>query len=66
MIETGGRLLPIEVKATRRPSPSDARHLSTFLSEYPDQTAGALLLHAGETVERLGERIVAAPWWRVI
>ena len=33
------RLLPIEVKASRRVSHSDARHLLTFLDDYPTAPA---------------------------
>lgn len=50
MVDTADRLLPVEVKATGSPDPSDARHLRTFLEEYPDLTDGALLLHGGEEV----------------
>ena len=35
IVEHGGRLTPIEVKWTERPSLSDARHLLTFLGEHP-------------------------------
>jgi predicted AAA+ superfamily ATPase len=66
VIEAGATLLPIEVKATTRPSYSDARHLLTFASEYGDAVPGGLLLHTGEETFWLVERILAAPWWRVL
>jgi hypothetical protein len=65
VIEHGRTLLPIEVKATTRPTWSDARHLLTFSAEYRDQVAGALLLHGGEETLWLAEGVLAAPWWRV-
>ncbi len=66
VVEVGGRLLPIEVKATQRPSLRDIRHLRTFRAEYPEATYPGLLLHTGTTVEWLAPGILAAPWWRVL
>lgn len=66
VVETADRLLPVEVKAATSPGPSDARHLRTFLKEYPDLTDGALLLHGGEEVFWLAQGILAAPWWSVV
>jgi uncharacterized protein len=66
VVESGPLLLPIEVKATTRPSWRDARHLRTFLDEYGDAVHGALLLHGGNETVWLSERVLAAPWWRVL
>ena len=66
VIESGDRLLPIEVKATARPSARDAVHLRTFRAEYKDRCAAGLLLHDGETVDWIAEDVLAAPWWRVM
>ncbi len=66
VIEHEGRLLAIEVKATKQPTPRDARHLGVFRTEYGAEVAGCLLLHAGNTTFRMGEGIIAAPWWRVL
>jgi len=65
VIEWNGRLLPLEVKAGKSPVPRDARHLEAFLDEYPDQTPGALLLHAGNETFPLTPRVLATPWWSV-
>ena len=65
VLEAGERLLPVEVKATPRPTPKDAQGLLAFLAEYPE-APGGLLLHGGEGVFPLVGRVVAAPWWRVI
>ncbi|VCU55016.1 hypothetical protein TTHNP4_00480 (plasmid) [Thermus thermophilus] len=54
----------MEVKATSRPTPKDAQGLLAFLAEYPE-VPGRLLLHGGEEVFPLADRVVAAPWWRV-
>ena len=66
VIETSGRLVPIEVKATRRPRLRDARHLMTFRVEYRDLARPGLLLHNGDTTDWLTAGVLSAPWWKVI
>lgn len=66
VIETAGRLLPIEIKATTRPRLRDAAHLRTFRKEYGDQARAGLLLHTGSTLEWLAPDVLAAPWWQVV
>lgn len=66
VIEAQGQLLPIEVKATTKPTLADCKHLRTFQSEYGDQVRGALLLHAGDFTGWLADGILAAPWWSVV
>lgn len=65
VIEAGGRLLAVEIKATARPSHRAAKHLRSFRQEYGEGVAGCLLLHGGSETFRISEGIVAAPWWRV-
>ena len=65
VIEAPARLLPIEVKASTRAMPSDAKGLEAFLDEYPDLTDGALLLYAGKECVPLTGRVLAVPWWQV-
>ncbi|MDQ2664662.1 MAG: ATP-binding protein [Gemmatimonadota bacterium] len=66
VIETGGKLLPIEVKATARPRLSDAKPLRTFRAEYGAKARAGLLLHTGSTIEWLAPDVLAVPWWRVL
>jgi predicted AAA+ superfamily ATPase len=66
VIETNGRLLPIEVKATARPRLADAAHLRTFRAEYGKKSRAALLLHTGNTLEWLAPDVLAAPWWKIL
>ena len=66
VIEAGGRLLPIEVKSTERPRLGDARHLRAFQAEYGQPVRAGLLLHAGQAIEWLAPRVLAAPWWPVL
>ena len=66
VIETGGKLLPIEVKSTARPRIGDAAHLRTFRAEYGKKARAGLLLHTGNAIEWLASDVLAAPWWRVL
>lgn len=66
VIEVGDRLLPIEVKATKRPRLRDACHLRTFRAEYGDRARPGLLLHTGAITEWFTPGVLATPWWRVI
>lgn len=66
VVESGEKLLAIEVKATARPRIRDITGLQLFRDEYRDRFVGGLLLHAGGQVEWLADGILAAPWWRVL
>jgi hypothetical protein len=66
VVELPGRLLPIEIKASTRVRSADARHLRTFLADYPGTAAGALLLYDGDEIFWVERGILAAPWHRVI
>ena len=61
VIEHGRRVLGIEVKMTDAPGYRHAAGLVKFLGEHP-QAAGGILLHGGQQIRRLDERIVAVPW----
>jgi predicted AAA+ superfamily ATPase len=66
VIEAGGRLLPIEIKATASPRLADCTHLRSFRAEYGSQARSGLLLHTGTRIEWLTADVLAAPWWRVL
>ena len=66
VIEAGGRLMPIEVKATGRPRLGDATLLRTFRAEYGRKARPGLLLHTGSTLEWLAPDVLVVPWWRVM
>ena len=66
VVETKGKLLPIEVKATTRPRLADAVHLRTFTAEYGKKARAGLLLHTGKMLEWLAPDVLAAPWWKVL
>lgn len=66
VIEWKGKLLGVEVKATARPGYKDSRGLRAFLEEYGDDALGGVLLHNGEETFWMSERVLAAPWWKII
>lgn len=66
VVESGDRLLAVEIRTGARPAPDDARHLVAFREEYGEAVAGCLVLHGGTETWRMGEGIVATPWWRVV
>lgn len=66
VIEAGGSLLPVEVKATSRPRLGDAAHLRTFRAEYGRKARAGLLLHTGDATRWLAPDVLAVPWWRVL
>jgi len=61
-----GRLMAVEVKASPKPQWRELTGLRAFFDEYADLAIGGLVLHGGEETYRLGDRIVATPWWRVM
>ena len=66
VIETSGRLLPVEIKASARPRLADATHLRTFRAEYgkkgPCRTAAAYRQYAGMAhAGRAGRTVVEGP-----
>ncbi len=66
VIETEGKVLPIEIKATSCPRISDAANLLAFQKEYGADARAGLLLHNGTTIEWLTPKVLAVPWWKVI
>jgi len=66
VVESAGRSLPIEVKATSRPRLRDAAGLRAFRAEYGKGARAGLLLHTGSATQWLASDILATPWWRVL
>jgi predicted AAA+ superfamily ATPase len=54
--------VPIEVKWTSRPRPVDARHLETFLDEFPRRARRGLLVCQCPQRQQLTDRVTAIPW----
>ena len=66
VIDVGGRLLPIEVKASKRPRIGETKALRTFRDEYGRRCRAGLVLHTGDQIEWLAPGILSAPWWKVL
>ena len=54
--------IPIEVKWTARPRPIDARHLETFLDEFPRRARRGFLVCRCPEPQQLTKRVRAVPW----
>jgi predicted AAA+ superfamily ATPase len=61
VVESRGRVLPIEVRASSRARPEDARALEVFLDEHPRAAPVGLLLYGGKETVRVSPRVLAAP-----
>ena len=61
VVEHGRRVVGIEVKMTDAPGYRHAAGLVRFLDAHP-QAVGGILLHRGQQIRRLDDRIVAVPW----
>ena len=61
VVEHEGRVIPIEIKSTRKPTLHDAVHLQGFMKEYGAASPLGLLLHNGTEFGRIAERIWAVP-----
>lgn len=63
IVARGGRLIPIEVKWTERPTRGDGKHLRTFLDEHRRQSGRGYLVCRCPAPLALDDRITAVPWW---
>ncbi len=55
------RYVPVEVKWTKNPRTQDARHLKTFLEEYPNSSHGYVICRIPRA-QKLAENITALPF----
>lgn len=62
VIEHRGRVTPVEVKWTERPTRSDIRHLLTFLDETGPHARRGLLVCRCARPMLIDERVLALPW----
>jgi uncharacterized protein len=62
IVEHGGKLIPIEVKWTDRPTLSDARHLKAFLSEHSKNAPTGYIVCQCKRPLELAPNIRAIPW----
>ena len=59
-----GRWLPVEVKWSDAPAERDARHLQTFLSEYPKAREGVIVCRTPRRF-KIAPKITAVPWQEI-
>lgn len=63
LLERDGRLHPIEIKLTTRPTKRDASGVAQFRETYPDATiAPGLVIAPVEEPRKLAERVWVIPW----
>lgn len=62
IVARGGRLTPIEVKWTERPTLVDARHLVTFLRDHPKRARHGYVICRCPVPLALSNQVTALPW----
>lgn len=62
VLQAGEEVVPIEIKWTERPNPSDARHVETFLDLNAEKAHRGYVICRCPTRQRLSERVTALPW----
>jgi predicted AAA+ superfamily ATPase len=62
VIRAGSECIPVEIKWTERPAPSDARHVETFLDLHPQVARRGYLVCRCPRRQKLSERVTALPW----
>lgn len=61
LVEMNGKLIPIEVKWTDRPSRADARHVAAFLADHPSAREGFVICRCARP-QLLCPGVTALPW----
>ncbi|MEW6081148.1 MAG: DUF4143 domain-containing protein [Bacillota bacterium] len=62
VVETGGRLVPIEVKTTATPHPAMGSSIRTFLRDFGDKAVPGYVVHPGSVRLPLGTNVLAFPF----
>lgn len=65
LVETGGELVPIEVKLSATPRPAMASDLKSFHKDFPNKTRPGYVIHPGDACLPLGQNITALPFARL-
>jgi predicted AAA+ superfamily ATPase len=61
LIETAGKLVPIEVKLSATPQPAMASSIKTFQEDFGDKAMSGYVVHPGDVRLPLGAKVVALP-----
>ena len=62
VVETGGRLVPIEVKLSATPRPAMAAAIRTFRADFGEKAAPGYVVHPGDVRLPLAPGVVALPF----
>jgi hypothetical protein len=62
IIDLGVKLIPIEVKLSATPNPSMASGIITFRKDFGKKAAQGYLIHPGDVLLPLGEKVTALPF----
>jgi len=64
ILDWGGRLFPVEIKAKSHPTRADARGITAFRTAHPElDIAPGLVVCAVTAPQRLAPDLYAVPWW---
>lgn len=64
ILEWGGRLFPVEIKAKSHPARADGRGITAFRNAHPElDIAPGLIVCAVPEPQRLAPDLYAIPWW---
>ena len=62
VVDMGSKVIPIEIRASRKVRLGDLKGLVNFLAEYKTVAKEGYVITMGEAPERLSENILAIPW----
>jgi len=62
IVETNGKLIPLEVKLSATPRPKMANSIRRFKKDLGEKVMGGYVVHPGESVLPLGEGVTALPF----
>jgi predicted AAA+ superfamily ATPase len=62
IIDLGQKVIPIEIKASKKVSLSEIKGLTIFLEEYKKAASHGYVVTMGQRPEKLAENILAIPW----
>jgi predicted AAA+ superfamily ATPase len=65
IVERAGKLTPVEVKWTERPTAHDARHLLTMIRDQPKAISRAYLVCRTPEPLELAPKVIAIPWFMI-
>ena len=63
LMETGEKLVPIDVKLSATPRPSMAASIKIFRKDFKNRVLPGYLIHPGDVRLPLGEQVTALPFY---